>query len=673
MHGLLTGARMRRISVVGVFMLVMLALATHVTVARADTGSFTTSITSPTDPSFYYDSTAGAYGSITVTGTTNGTDPSTAGVDIDCYVDDGNSIDSGYYNSGGYEAPDAPVALASVQLDANGDFSATVPYSTLEQDSYDQDGACRLRAVPADTTPGTGLSSYVGPRVLVSYLSLEYNTYVEGGGTILDDYGLTAPALGAYDFYGDAYFSESGCALSMALPLAPYFSESNDDSIGCADSFDSYGGQLEVGGQQVQIEADSNAAPAVAASQNPADGDLTIHESDPLEACVSDDCYSDAQPLPIVLNRTIQQADQGKLVVLTDDFTNTSDTDVTDVTDDVGTNIDLGDYNGNQLEYDFPGTDGYASYGYTPNPAGPESTASGPATIYAENPNSSSEGLAALTYFTTPNNGGPYFSFYVSEGDNDDNDLTLPYEFTIPANGSVSLSFAYSTEYGDQSDFAGDLSTALDLQSAPTVSITSPAGGSTTASSTVTVTGIAMAATGVQSVTVNGVAATVSGGSFSATVPLTQGSNTLQATITTDTGVVASTSEMVTYDPSGSLSGPTSTITPKSQAAWAGAVWNPIADTGNAKRAGHGREALGGRVTSGSGSVKYYFDYGTTKRFGHKTQGMLLSASKLSRAVKLSVNGLVAGRTYHYRLVAVGKYGQSTGAGRTFKVAKGDN
>jgi hypothetical protein len=69
MHGWRTGAPMRRISLVGVFMLVMLALATHVTVARADTPNTITqtAITSAGDPSFFYDSTGAAYGSLTVT------------------------------------------------------------------------------------------------------------------------------------------------------------------------------------------------------------------------------------------------------------------------------------------------------------------------------------------------------------------------------------------------------------------------------------------------------------------------------------------------------------------------------------------------------------------------------------------------------------------------------
>jgi hypothetical protein len=663
MHGLQTGAPMRRISLVGVFMLVMLALATHVTVARADTpppNTITqTAITSPSDPSYYYDSTNGAYGGITVTGTTDSTDPSSDAVDIDCYVDNGTDVDSSYYSGGYYDEPAAPVVLApDVPLDANGEFSTTVSYAAIEEDSYYQDGACQLRAVPTDTGPEAQaapvslLGSYTGPRVLVSYLSPDYD--YEGSG--LQDFGVTAPALGADDYYSSA----GDCGIEdQALTSQTYFGESNDDSVQCSDSYEA-NSSLEVDGTPVYTEDDGEASPSVAVSQDPANGDLTISESEPLQACASD-CDS----LPIVDNRTVRQTDEGKVIVVTDDYTNTSDAEIDDVTDDIGTWVDLGDYSGDELEYDFPGTSGYLSYSYASEPS---SAAAAPATIYAENADSSSEGFDAFTYFTTPS-GPPVIDEY-NEGE--DNYLTVPYDFTIPANGSVSLSFAYSTEYNSDL-FGGDLATALDLQSAPTVSITSPAVGSTTASSSVTVTGVATASTGVQSVSVNGVAATLNGGSFSAAVPLTQGSNTIQAMVTTDTGVTTSTSETVTYNPSGTLTGPTSTVAPALQAAWAGPIWDPIADTGAAKAANARKEKLGGHVTSGSAAVSYYFEYGTHGHLSHRSKTMRLGASKTSHAVALSIGGLSAGTRYAYRLVASGRYGHSAGASRTFKVAKRGN
>jgi len=125
MHGLHTGVPMRRISLVGVFMLVMLALATHVTVAQADTNTITqTAITSPSDPSYFYDPTdggvdptTGATTGFTVTGTTDSTDPTGDAVDIDCYQDGSEYT-----------------VLPDVSVNSSGGFSAFVPYEFLEDE-----------------------------------------------------------------------------------------------------------------------------------------------------------------------------------------------------------------------------------------------------------------------------------------------------------------------------------------------------------------------------------------------------------------------------------------------------------------------------------------------------------------------------------------------------------
>jgi hypothetical protein len=94
----------------------------------------------------------------------------------------------------------------------------------------------------------------------------------------------------------------------------------------------------------------------------------------------------------------------------------------------------------------------------------------------------------------------------------------------------------------------------------PSVGISSPANGAVVGATPITVTGTASANSGVSSVTVNGVAATLSGSNWTASVPLTTGQNTITATATSNDGATAQASEGVTYAlaPTASISSPAS-------------------------------------------------------------------------------------------------------------------
>jgi hypothetical protein len=657
MHGLHTGATMRRISLVGVFMLVMLALATHVTVARAIEPSTTitqTAITSPSDPSYYYDSTGGSYGGFTISGTTNSTDPSSDTVDIDCYTDDGNEWGS---------------VAQGVSLDSAGGFTTTASYASVEEAGYD--GLCRLRAVPAGTTPSSGLDSFTGPRVLLSYLSksFDYDT-----GTQVTNYSFEAPQLDAYDTYTSLDGGNYACpALNMTLASPATFETTSDATFDCSDSVNE-GGDLQVDGQEPYYPDSSSESVTVSASQNPSNGDITIHDTEPLDNCSGDATvgtppdtytYCDAwQSDGIDDDRTIQQASDGKVALVTDDFVST-DGQSHQVIFDSGNHVDLGIYEGTGIIWDFPGTDGFQAYDGS---ASVDVGSAAPATIYAYNENdpdgSTAEGRAAITYFTAPSGA---IQFSDDSGAGYAQSPVIPYTLNVPAGGSQSVSIGYATEYS-QADFAADLQTELDLQTPPTITISSPATNATETSSSVNVSGSVMATTGVESVTVNGVNATVSGSSFSATVPLTAGSDTITAVVTASSGVTASATESVTYTVPSS-----SPVTPSVTANWAGPLWLPVADTGKARGASARKERLSGSVTPGSAGVTYYFEYGTRGHLSHRSKTRQLAASKTSHAVALSIGGLSSGTKYIYRLVATGKYGHSAGASRTFKVAKRGN
>lgn len=97
------------------------------------------------------------------------------------------------------------------------------------------------------------------------------------------------------------------------------------------------------------------------------------------------------------------------------------------------------------------------------------------------------------------------------------------------SNGSHSLEVSVSDRAGNQtvvtSSFVVSVSTA-----APTIAIVQPANDAITAQSSILVTG-PVTGSGTLTVTVNGVAATLSSGTFSATVPLTAGSNAISAVV----------------------------------------------------------------------------------------------------------------------------------------------
>jgi hypothetical protein len=78
---------------------------------------------------------------------------------------------------------------------------------------------------------------------------------------------------------------------------------------------------------------------------------------------------------------------------------------------------------------------------------------------------------------------------------------------------------------------------------------------------------------------------------------------------------------------------------------------------------------LHGTVNPNRSPTAYYFQWGPTTAYG--TNGPLKSAGRGTRglAVQETAGGLTPGSVYHYRLVAAGPAGTSTGADRTFRTA----
>jgi hypothetical protein len=128
---------------------------------------------------------------------------------------------------------------------------------------------------------------------------------------------------------------------------------------------------------------------------------------------------------------------------------------------------------------------------------------------------------------------------------------------TVPASGTKALRFVYSTDT-TQGGVDAKATQARDAWAAPTVTMTSPANGTTVNTSTVNVQGTALDNVGVASLVVNGTPVTpAADGSYSVPVSLAAGANALTATAKDAAGNTATASGSVTYTP---LPGPPAVV-----------------------------------------------------------------------------------------------------------------
>ncbi len=604
------------------------ALATALVGATAAQATVTTStITSPTDPFFGFDQ--GQTQNVTISGTSDGN--ASDSVTIECYTNDNGS--TGH--------PDYPVA-GGVSVDSSGNFSTSVPLIVLR--TFNQ-ATCRLRAVPAGPPPTTGLSSFAGPRTEVGYLERETNS-----GKLFDFY-IYAPQLTGADDY-DSY---SSCGLDDSYLFDPsatgqtaisgFYCNDYADNPAASDSARSgiqVDGQDAYGPYTAQSKnGGASGLPAVtinSITQNASNGDLTIVETEPIVTCNSG-CTA-FSPSGVQVQRTITQTDDGHIVYIDDAYSSTDGSSHTvNLLLENNQNFAVGGPTPANVSYEFPGESTFSPHASGDTVSVP---ATAPASILVENnaePDGSTlGGRGAITYGQPVSNPfvfGTSFGASVFDASN---------VLTVPASGSVPVRYAYSTEFTSAAT-QQDAYTAEDKFQAAMIAISSPTNGATV-SSPATVTGTASAGSGVKSVTVNGVTATVSGGSFSASVPLSKGANVLTAVVTSNGGASASASETVT--------------TPGA----------PVANTGSAKNVKSTSAELTGTVTPGSSSTTYKFEYGKSTSYGKTTATVTLPASTSASSVSATVKGLAANTTYHFRLVASSSAGSSTGQDVKFHTAR---
>ena len=95
----------------------------------------------------------------------------------------------------------------------------------------------------------------------------------------------------------------------------------------------------------------------------------------------------------------------------------------------------------------------------------------------------------------------------------------------------------------------------------------------------------------------------------------------------------------------------------------------PVAISGAAKGVTVTSATLNGWVDPNGRATSWYFEYGTSARYGSKTSTKSVGSGTTAMGVSAALSSLATGRLYHYRLVATSDAGTSRGADRTFSTA----
>ena len=97
----------------------------------------------------------------------------------------------------------------------------------------------------------------------------------------------------------------------------------------------------------------------------------------------------------------------------------------------------------------------------------------------------------------------------------------------------------------------------------------------------------------------------------------------------------------------------------------------PAVVTGSASALGPTSATVGGTVDPNGTSTGWWIEYGTSSSYGSRTDTQGAGSGTSPVAVSVRLNGLTAGATYHFRVVASNDLGTTRGGDRTFRTDPG--
>lgn len=518
----------------------LVAIASAIGAAPASAFVTSSQITTPTGGFFQNDRTAPSPQTLHVAGTTT-TDDNFASdtVNIICV----RSASSG-----------SVVTLASgVTVNPDGSFAADVSYPS---NNAFQVGSCNLKAVDPGSSGGAAMANYHGPFINYGWS----NQYTESGGansgTTYDFDVLTSQPGGGADyesagdcgidyswlypggsgFYWDSYFT-GPWDCNQYLPRADGLYRSSSVVV---DGHNAY-----LPAQANNINNAGAGMPGITFSQSldHSTGVETINETEGLAYCTDSggnivDAYQPScdhwTPAPIKLVRGYVENHNGNQSTVTDQWQST---------DGASHPVRL-DYEEdfNYCYIQLPGEGAPSNCSHT---SGQEVAvpAIAPATIYAYNypfDSSTESPTGGMTYMDKPDR----IVF------NSGYSLQRVYNRTVPATGSLTEQTVYSDGI-TRAAAAALAQAAQGATSAPHLAITSPAPNAVLSTATANVTGTASDDQPLSSITVNGASTPVNpNGTWTQSVPLNPGQNTITAVATDSGGNSTTVSENVVYAPS---------------------------------------------------------------------------------------------------------------------------